>query len=296
VAATDPATGQVTFGVTIANAGDPSVTAYGLTLTDTLPLGLVRVSNTSPAPPPGVVNRVFSATPDNKTLTLTIESMAPGTSYSFEILTRGDGTVGPGTSVINPVTLTASDLPASINGNPDQGDPNSRRTYQLTSSAGVTVPPVLFTKTANPSTITIKGNVDFTINVTVAAGTALYGVTVGDTLPDGLVLRAPGITYGGNPSGSCGPATPSGGGTTGPLTLGTLSNPTNAACVYLVLVAAVSDGTVPAETSDSAMVTNIATLGYTARPPDNNPQTRPTKSSSPRRRLRERWSPNPTTS
>ena len=51
---------------------------------------------------------------------------------------------------------------------------------------------------------------------------------------------------------------------TDPLSLGTLSNPTSAACVYPVLVAAQSDGTVPSVGSSSATVTNVATLTYSA--------------------------------
>src|SRR5262245_28396578 len=51
---------------------------------------------------------------------------------------------------------------------------------------------------------------------------------------------------------------------TSPLALGDLSNQTSAKCVYPVLVAAVSDGSVPAETSDSETVTTIATLTYSS--------------------------------
>jgi uncharacterized repeat protein (TIGR01451 family) len=263
------ATGTATFHIVIANpAGSSKSTAYGISLTDTLPTGLALVSNTSPPPPSGVVNPVFTTAPGS--IGLTIDSMAAGTTYAFDVVAHGNGTVGPGTALVNPVTVTSSDLPAAINGNTNQSDPTSRRTYSATSSAAATAPPATFTKTAAPSTITIGNNVDFTLNITVPAGEALYGVTVTDTLPAGLVLRAPGITFGTNPGNGCGAASPSGGGftpppqQTPPLSLGTLVNTTTAACVYPVNVAAVSDKTVPSAGSGSETVTNVSALTFSS--------------------------------
>ena len=217
VLSASPATGQATFRVTLTNtAGTTGATAYLLRLTDTLPAGLAFVSHTTPPAPSGVVNpaiSVSSTTPT--TLTLTADSVPPGTSYSFDIVTRGDGTVGPGTTVTNPVTLTASDLSAADNPNPDQGDPNSRRTYTVTSSASVTAPPLGFTKTAAPcGDPDQQGHRRFHPEHQRAGWHGAVRSDRGRHPAARLALRGPGITYSGNPGAGCGPATPSDGGMT----------------------------------------------------------------------------------
>ena len=261
----DPTTGQITFQIVIANSAAPASIAYNLTVLDALPTGLTYVSSGAPvvAPAGGAVNPVVGAGG-----TLTVDQLNPGASVTYSLTAQGNGTLGAGTSQTNQANLTYFDLPSTINsatGVP--GLSTDRRGYAGNSSVGFTLPPLTFTKTPASQTININGTVNYSLNIVVPAGTALYNVTVGDTLPTGLVLQANGLSYTGvTPAGCAAPSNAPIAASNSPLNLGTLSNSTAAVCTYTVGVAAKSDGTVPATGTATATVVNTGNLSYTTTP------------------------------
>lgn len=260
----DPLTGQATFSLTLTNAGTATISpAYNLSVTDPFPAGLVYVSNTAPTVGAGVVNPVASNTANS--VSLTVDSLAPGASTSLNVTVKGDGTLGAGTTLTNIANLTYYDLPATINGNNNQADPTSRRFYTGSSSLPISLPGPTFSKTPATQTITVLGTVNFALNVTVPAGVQMFNVVVGDTLPAGLVLQPNGFTYGGVAPATC-PApglTPVPG--NGPANLGNLSNTTAGNCTYTINVAAVSDGTAPpVGVGTTPPLNNTGTFSYSS--------------------------------
>lgn len=261
----DAATGQITFQVVITNSASPATTAYNLNVADTLPTGLSYVSSSSATVTPGggAVNPAVDGSG-----TLTADSLAPGASISYTITARGNGTLGVGTSQTNLASLTYYDLPSTINSSTAvPGVSTARRGYTGNGSVGFTLPTVTFNKTPANQTIVISGTVNYTLNVVVPAGTALYQVTVDDTLPSGLVLQNNGLTYDSVSPGVC--AAPSNApiaASNSSLNLGTLANATGGVCTYTIGVAARSDGSVPAVGDNSALVVNTGNLSYSTTP------------------------------
>ncbi len=145
--------GRAIFNVTITNASGPNVSvASDITITDNLPVGLifVRSTNSGDAVNPSMTHAGFPPVLNGNNLTFKADSLAPGKSHTFAITVVSDlippqapTNPPPGTVLINTANLKYYDLPASINGNNNQGDPTSRREYTGTASAPITVPPAL---------------------------------------------------------------------------------------------------------------------------------------------------------
>lgn len=259
VSAYDPLTGQATFRITVTN-GAAASTAYDISVTDPFPAGLVWVSNTAPTTGPGVTGPAVTNTANSVTFTAT--SLAAGATTSFDVVVKGDGTLGAGVTVNNVASLTYYDLPTSINNNNNQADPTSRRQYTGSSTLPIVLAQPSFSKTPPAQTITVFGTVNFGLNITVPAFTTLFGVSINDTLPGGLILQPNGLSYGGVVPAAC-PAPgnlPAPG--NGPLSLGDVVNNSANSCVYTVNVAAKSDGTVPAVGVGSASVSNTGNYSY----------------------------------
>ncbi len=259
VSAYDPSTGQATFRITVSNGATASP-AYDVSVSDPFPAGLVWVSNTAPTAGPGVTGPAVTNTANSVSFTAT--SLTAGATTSFDVVVKGDGTLGAGVTVNNVASLTYYDLPSAINNNNNQADPTSRRQYTGSSTLPIVLAQPSFTKTPPSQIITVFGTVNFGLNITVPAFTTLFGVSINDTLPLGLILQPNGLSYGGVLPVACpvpgNSPTPG----NGPLSLGDLVNNTANSCVYTVNVVAKSDGTVPVVGVGSASVTNTGNYSY----------------------------------
>ncbi len=156
--ATPPLGSDVTFTVTVANAGPDA--AAGVSVTDALPAGLTYVSSTASA-----------GSYSNVTGVWTIGALANGATATLDITATVNST--------NAITNTAT-VSSSTN---DPSGPNS-------ASATVDVPQadLVVTKGVDDPTPALGTNVTFTIVVTNNGPDQATGVSVADALPAGLNL------------------------------------------------------------------------------------------------------------
>ncbi len=141
--------GRATFAITLTNATGPNVsTAYDVSVTDNLPVGLIYVVGTATTNGNAVNPRVQHGPPatdsnyrlNGNNLTLTADSIAPGASVTYTIVVVSDLAPPPGTKLTNTATETYYDLPSATNNNSNQMDVLSRRAYTGSASADVILP------------------------------------------------------------------------------------------------------------------------------------------------------------
>ncbi len=160
-----PAGSNLTYVVTVTNAGPSDAT--GVLMVDTLPAGVVFVSasaDSGPAP-------TFAG---NK-VTDAIGTLALGATVNITILVRPTAAAPPGVTDIATVSTKAFD-PSSLNN---------------TASSTTAVTPLVdlgVTLTAAPSSITVGGNITFTLTATNAGPSQATNTILTDTLPPGFNL------------------------------------------------------------------------------------------------------------
>lgn len=159
---------NVTFTLTLANAGPNSAT--GVTVTDQLPTGLTFVSNT---PSQGTYN--------STTGLWTVGTITNGASATLQIV----ATVASIGAKTNSAQVTASAQADS------DSTPNNNVAMEDDQSSVVVTPrqvDVAITKSASPTTVTLGGNLTYTLTVTNNGPDSANGVTVVDTLPTGVTF------------------------------------------------------------------------------------------------------------
>lgn len=159
---------NVTFTLTLANAGPSSAT--NVTVTDQLPAGLTFVSNT---PSQGTYN--------STTGVWTVGTVANAGTATLQIV----ATVASIGAKTNSTQVTAADQADS-----DSTPNNSVATEDDQSSVIVTPRQVDvgITKTASPTTVTLGGNLTYTLTATNNGPDSATGVSVVDTLPAGVTF------------------------------------------------------------------------------------------------------------
>ncbi|MDQ3814560.1 MAG: DUF11 domain-containing protein, partial [Armatimonadota bacterium] len=150
--------GRLTYTLTVRNNGP--VAASGVTLTDTLPVGVTFVSATPAA-----------STRSGRVLTFNLGSLANGASRQVTV-------------VVTPATAGTLTNTASVTG--AQRDPN---TANNTATQNTVVSPVAnlsLTKTAAPDPVTAGNNLVYTLTVHNNGPSAATNVRLTDTLPAGI--------------------------------------------------------------------------------------------------------------
>ncbi|MCH5377599.1 MAG: DUF11 domain-containing protein, partial [Planctomycetes bacterium] len=167
---------NVTFTITVTNAG-PS-TATGVSVSDSLPIGLAFVSSTATR---GNYN--------NTTGIWNIGNVGVGESVTMQLVAR----VGEAGNVSNTAQIASA----------DQKDPDSTPGNNVTTEddqSTVTLVPqtadLSLTKTVDKASPNIGENVTFTITLTNAGPNTATGVAVSDLLPDGIAYVSSNATIG----------------------------------------------------------------------------------------------------
>lgn len=152
---------------TIANNGPDA--ASGVTLTDTLPIGLVNTSVTS--------DLGTASVDGNNVVTANLSSLAPGRSYRVTIT----GTAArQGTLVDNPgVASTTSD--------PNFANNESQRSIPVTPAPGTSAD-LAISQVASTASAVVGSNLTYTITVTNNGPNAATNVTVNEFLSSGVAL------------------------------------------------------------------------------------------------------------
>ncbi len=222
---------NVAFTLTLANAGPNSAT--NVTVTDLLPAGLTFVSNT---PSQGTYN--------STTGVWTVGTVANVGTATLQIV----ATVASLGAKTNTAQVTAADQADS-----DSTPNNSVAAEDDQSSATVTPRQVdvAITKTASPTTVTLGGNLTYTLTVTNNGPDTATGVSVVDTLPAGVTFVSA--------TPSQGTATQAGGVVTA--TIGTIAA-NQSATITIVVTPTTANAT-------AGTVSNTATVSVTEL--DTNP-------------------------
>ncbi|HUG70255.1 MAG TPA: SdrD B-like domain-containing protein [Pirellulaceae bacterium] len=216
---------NVTFTLTLANAGPDSAT--NVAVTDQLPAGLTFVSNT---PSQGSYN--------STTGVWTVGTVANGGIATLQIV-AAVASIGAKT---NSAQVTAADQ-----ADPDS-TPNNNVATEDDQASAIVIPrqvDVGITKSVSPGTVTLGGSLTYTLTVTNSGPDAATGVSVVDTLPADVTFNSA--------ISSQGTATQAGGVVTA--ALGTIASGQSATITIVVT---------PTTTNATAgTVTNVAAVSVT---------------------------------
>ncbi|HWP45948.1 MAG TPA: FG-GAP-like repeat-containing protein [Candidatus Limnocylindrales bacterium] len=152
---------NVTYTITVTNNG-PSV-ATGVTLTDTLPAGVLFVSAT------------LSSGNCNGTgpVICSLGTLAKGASITIALVVKST-TTG---SISNTVRITGNET-----------DPNTANNSQITSTLVTLATDLAITQADSPDPVLVGTNLSYTITVINNGPSAATGVTLTDTLPSGMTF------------------------------------------------------------------------------------------------------------
>lgn len=228
---------NVTFTVTVANAGPDSAT--NVAVTDALPAGTTFVSST---PNQGTYNSTSGV--------WTVGTVANGGNATLQIVASVDS-LGAKT---NTAQVSAADQADS-----DSTPNNSVATEDDQDNAIVTPQQVdvAITKSASPTTVTLGGNLTYTLTVTNNGPDTATNVNVTDTLPTGVTFVSA--------TPSQGTASQTGGVVTAPL--GTLASGASATITIVVTptTANATSGTITNTASVTSTETDTNTANNTAQ-------------------------------
>jgi uncharacterized repeat protein (TIGR01451 family) len=153
---------NVTYFITVTNSG-PAV-ALGTTVTDQLPAGLSLVS---------VSASVGSCTNQNGSITCDLGNLASGSGATIAVVV----TPMLGGVFTNTVTASSSHL-----------DPNPSNNTVIVTTSVTSVTDLAVTKASFPEPVLVGQNLTYTFFVTNHGPNMATGVTLSDTLPDGLIF------------------------------------------------------------------------------------------------------------
>lgn len=177
----------LSYTITASNAAGQSV-AHNVVITDVVPEGLT----------PATINDggVFApdGTPGNGiagTITWTIASIAPGAASPVTYSVTVDDPAVFSTLLTNVATATATSMPGAVGGertaaSPNAGTPPSR--YEESATDTVFAPSMSIAKSVAGSPATIGDDLQYTLDITIPAGSVGYDTTVLDTVPSGIVF------------------------------------------------------------------------------------------------------------
>lgn len=190
----------ITYTITISNPTAPGrvSVAHGIDVVDTVPAQLLPLTTGGvPAadgdPVLGTGGGVWDA--DTSTITFTpLTSLNPGATATVSYQARVQNPVLTPGSVVNQVRATTSSMAGSATGERVAGSANggTGSGYVATASQSLNAPAITLVKSAGPGTRTIGQLVDYTVAVTIPAGTYANDVWVRDTLAPGVRFHAPG--------------------------------------------------------------------------------------------------------
>jgi fimbrial isopeptide formation D2 family protein/uncharacterized repeat protein (TIGR01451 family) len=274
---------NVTYTVTVANSGSHVSAGHDLVVTDTLPATL-----TSPACGTEPTGWTCDATePGQVTWTLNTADAVAARGSAIFTFTAVVPDPAIGSSVFtNNVALTATSLDTTAY-------PDARTTYTATAQDVAHLDGATVTKVASPSSVTNGVDTTYTATVTIPADVQLPGLTITDTLPDGMTFDA----YGANDTATCTDTVGSCGADIQTQSIGTptkAGNGTTALAWYVGNVAedpgvrtiTVTYTAYPAKTYHTgspvtapATLDNLVELGWNGTPSSAPPSTIPTASS-----------------
>ncbi|MEO8276651.1 MAG: hypothetical protein ABI639_10540, partial [Thermoanaerobaculia bacterium] len=233
----DPVTagGNITYTITVANAGPSS--AATVALSDTLPAGTTFVGLTSA----GGWSCSTPAIGVGGTVTCNNASFATGNAV-FTLVVQAGGSVTAGTVISNTAAVT------SPTADPNSGNESATATTTVVGSADLSV-----TKVDTPDPVVAGSDLTYTITVGNAGPSLAASATLVDALPAGTAFVA--LT----PAGGWSCTTPAIGGT-GAINC-TNSALATGASVFTLTVA------VPATTISGTVLSNTATVGSSTNDP-----------------------------
>ena len=230
---------DVTYGITVANAG-AQVDAPTVTLTDTLPGNLIFVSLSQDS---GPTFSCTSPTPGSGgTVNCTIALLAPNASATFTLKAHIPAGTPPGTSYDNTANVTAG----GVDSNPGDNSDTVNTLVLATTDFGVL-------KTG-PGTATADTDISWNVQVT-NFGPDAGDVTLTDTMPPGLTFVS--TTQNSGPSFSC---SDPGAGNNGPIVCsatGVLSGQTADFTFVMHVPAGTPDGTEFTNNASAASATDL---------------------------------------
>ncbi len=127
---------------------------------------------------------------DDRTITWTVTSIAPGDAVEFDYAVTVVDPVVAGSTIRNDVVATTTSIAGADGGERTSSSPNGGTGSGYVDDAFDTLSsrPLVLTKTADPGTATVGETVTYTLVATIPADLVAYDTTIVDALPPGLTF------------------------------------------------------------------------------------------------------------